>query len=533
VKTQIVQLEPHDDYISVRDRMEWGQTTRVLLVWPIKGKILKRRLDLTLIKRHSIAMGSQLALVTSDKEVRNQASLLNIPVYKSVRDAEQSRWIGPRKRRKNSLKQTFQADTSRRRDKSELYRLQEEAHPPVSNWQRHPIVRIVFFTLGVLSMLVFVGIFIPSADIFIVPASKTESVMIDINANPEHTSIDISGSIPIYSKSIIVEGRGSTPSKGETFIPRKYATGLVRFINLTDQEITVPAGTIVSTQDSPPIRFGTIEEIEVPINPEGVFVQIESIMPGSIGNVQAGEIVSIEGQLGLNISVTNRRRTSGGTDFVSKTPNEKDYQLVYDQLLNSLQQTAYSEFKLSANPGDVPLSSKANFQKDLDKSYYPEVGEPADFLELKLRSEFQFEYAAEADLIKLCQMVLNRHVEEGFLPRPDSLEIKQLTQPVRHEDGTTVWKMQASWKTEALIDENEAVSLILGLDKEQALLRLQDNKSIDKGTKIILTPDWWKRLPVIPFRIKISKTEIFDTPSLIQARTKLLELLVVDYQYKN
>jgi hypothetical protein len=69
--------------------------------------------------------------------------------------------------------------------------------------------------------------------------------------------------------------------------------------------------------------------------------------------------------------------------------------------------------------------------------------------------------------------------------------------------------MQASWKTEALIDENEAVSLILGLDKEQALLRLQDNKSIDKGTKIILTPDWWKRLPVIPFSYKDIKDRNF------------------------
>ena len=32
MKTHILQLEPHDDVFSVRDKMGWGQAARVLLV---------------------------------------------------------------------------------------------------------------------------------------------------------------------------------------------------------------------------------------------------------------------------------------------------------------------------------------------------------------------------------------------------------------------------------------------------------------------------------------------------------------------
>ena len=116
MKTQIVQLEPHDDYISIKDRMGWGQTTRVLLVWPLRGEILRRRLDLTLIKRHSIALGSQLALVTRDRDVRHQADQLDIPVYRSVREAEQSRWRRPRKVWKNSAASLSQISDTRSRE---------------------------------------------------------------------------------------------------------------------------------------------------------------------------------------------------------------------------------------------------------------------------------------------------------------------------------------------------------------------------------------------------------------------------------
>jgi hypothetical protein len=503
VKTQIVQIEAHDDYISVRDRMGWGQTARVLLVWPPQGSILNRRLDLTLLKRHSAALGSQLALVTQDREVRYQADKLNIPVYRSIREAEESRWRRPHKWRKNSRSNALPIPKNNTREKPDLAALREQAHPPTSRWLRHPTVRISFFTLGVLSMLVIAALFIPSAEIYVTPATITESVNIDVNASPEHNAVEISGAVPTYWDSIVVEGRGSTPSTGETTIPRQAARGRATFINLTDEAIHVPIGTIVSTQDITPIRFATTQEVTIPIGPEGAGVFIEAIQPGNSGNISAEEIIAIEGSLGLNLTVINKNKTTGGTDFTSTAPTEADFQRVYEQLYSSLEDTAFKEFKLFAMPGDVYLTTTPSFQQAFEENYTPEVGQPSDKLDLTLRLGFEIPFADGADLYQLGRAVLDRHLSEGYTPQPETLQITHLTDPIYQELGEATWKMQASWQIGANLDSTQAVSLVLGSKPEHAIEQLKDQMPLEDTIEIKLVPSWWPTLPILPFRVSI------------------------------
>jgi hypothetical protein len=352
-------------------------------------------------------------------------------------------------------------------------------------------------------MLVVAAIFIPNAEIYATPASKTETVTIDVSASNDQKTVDLSGAVPAYWQSITVEGRGQTPSSGETLIPRNTATGRVTFLNLTEEEIIVPSGTVVGTQNDAIIRFSTIEEAVIPVGSEGATLSVEALQPGSSGNVPAETIVAIEGPLGLNLSVTNRRSTSGGSDYTAATPNEVDYQTVYNQLSTSLEQTAQNEFEFNAAPGDVFLSTSAISQQVLEENYMPEIGEPADNLNLNLRMEFQFPYAAEADLHQLGRIVLDRHIDEDYAPRPETLHITQLTKPVPQEAGQVTWKIQASWRMGARLDETEAVSLIIGLSPQQASQQLTENTPIAETAEIRMYPEWWPRLPVLPFRIKL------------------------------
>ena len=81
MKTYIIQLESHDDVTSICDKMGWAKAGRILLVWPERGRVVTRRLDLTLIQRLCSALGAQLALVTRDPQVRFHARQLLIPVF--------------------------------------------------------------------------------------------------------------------------------------------------------------------------------------------------------------------------------------------------------------------------------------------------------------------------------------------------------------------------------------------------------------------------------------------------------------------
>jgi hypothetical protein len=484
--------------------MGWGQTTRILLVWPHRGTILRRRLDLTLIKRHSVALGSQLALVTRDREIRYQADRLNIPVYKSVREAEQSLWRPPRKRNKNKLLKPLPSRVDvKASSKPDLTVLREQAYPKPPGWLMHPAVRILIFTLGVLSMFVVAAVFIPSAEILVMPANKTETITIDVVASPDQKTVELSGAIPAYIKSIEVVGNGRTPTTGETLIPRQTAKGNVSFVNLTEGEIIIPTGTVVSTEDEDPIRFSTTRPVTVPTGTNGTTAPIEAILPGTDGNVSAEKIVAIEGPLGLNLSVINRRRTSGGSNFTAVTPSQDDYQQLYNQLLDSLQENALAEFQHETLPNDIILSSTPVEQRIIEESFYPEFGEPADYLELSIRAEYRFPYVSEEDLYQLGRIVLDRHMTNDYTPRPETLLIRQLTEPIIQPNGNATWSMQASWQLGAVLDETHAVANILGLAPDQALLKLSENTSIEAGTEIRITPEWWPRLPMVPFRINL------------------------------
>ncbi|MDX1379438.1 MAG: hypothetical protein R3307_11355, partial [Anaerolineales bacterium] len=92
MKTQIITLESHDDLISVRDRLSWAKTPRILLIWPKHEKITLRQVDLKVLQRHAASLGAQLGLVTRERRVRADAEALGIPVFTSTGEAQRMAW---------------------------------------------------------------------------------------------------------------------------------------------------------------------------------------------------------------------------------------------------------------------------------------------------------------------------------------------------------------------------------------------------------------------------------------------------------
>jgi hypothetical protein len=80
MKTYILQLERHDDVTAIRDKIVWSKSSRVLLVWPKRGRVLPRSLDLLLVQRTCLEVGAQLACVADDDDILDHARELGIPV---------------------------------------------------------------------------------------------------------------------------------------------------------------------------------------------------------------------------------------------------------------------------------------------------------------------------------------------------------------------------------------------------------------------------------------------------------------------
>ncbi len=250
MKTQIVRLEPHDDFISARDKMGWNQAGRILLVYPEGGHILSRRLDLELLQRRSNTLGAQISIVTDNPEVKYQARLVGIPVYSSIQKAQKASWEDEGRSKNQELTLPITGKPS-----PNLEEMRKTAHPEASRFLSNPGTRLAFFLLGVLALLSIAAVLVPSAEIHLLPEDKIQELTINVQAKPGIDAVNFSGLIPAHRITVIVEGRGSSNTSGILRVPLEYAQGRIQFTNLTDQEIRIPADTVVRTPTEPAVRF--------------------------------------------------------------------------------------------------------------------------------------------------------------------------------------------------------------------------------------------------------------------------------------
>ena len=510
MKTQIIQLEPHDDTISVKDKMGWSQTGRVVLVWPTRGRLLDRRLDLVLILRHSQALGAQIALVTSDPEVRFQARSLEIPVYQSVRKAQKARWKRPRR-------SSFTIYQERQPWQDRLERVQEIIADPLHRKRGTRVLsqplRIGLFALAVLAVLSIAAVLIPSAEISITPEIRQQEITLNVRANDSVDKINLSGILPVRGASTIVEGRGSLQTTGTISIPTDYASGEVVFQNLTDQPVVIPAGTVVSTTDSSN-RFTTLRETRVHAG-SGKVVEtpIQAISPGSTSNLSAGRINAIEGELGVFLTVNNIKPTRGGSLSPSPAPSTRDRNQLREQLISTLTQNALQEIQDSLEPEDILLTESPTLVSVLSETYSPADLQPASELELILRLEFEALYISANDNEALASAILEANLPIGYTPISGTIDIEQLTTPRIYDGSTTPWRIRLSRSIQSQPSAIQAVSLALGHSPQKASQLLMESLSLTTTPQIETFPSWWPVMPLIPIRIEVITTGTIQTSS--------------------
>ena len=504
MKTHIIQLESLDDIHLVRDQITWGQTGRILLVWPNRREpVLNRQLDLVLLQRHSANLGTQLSLVTNDLEVKFYAEKLEIPVFKTRREAEENRWRGRRRPKRSA---TIHDYDHQRPKKSllELLELREKVHPPVPTWIADSHTRITFFSLGILAVLVMGLVLLPSAQVTLIPDSKTQELTFTAISSPSIKAINASGAIPTRLLSVVVEGREIVDATGTIERPVSTATGTVQFTNQTDRTVAVPIGTIVHTREDEPVEFATTQSASLPLGEgESVEITIEARIPGTNGNAPADSIQAIKGTLNTDLTVTNPNITTGGAGQILHVPSQQDRSLAFDQLLKTLQGSAMKEIQEMIKFEDVLLTQTPVLSDILEESYTPAEFEPNDSLEIKLQLSFQASLITKEDLVALARLVLDTRLEKGFSPIESTLSVKLISEPELGSDSTARLQVQSERIIQAPLDQNQAINMILGQPLKLSVDRLTNGLLLYQPPTIKVSPSWWPRMPFLAFRIDV------------------------------
>ncbi|HEX9838690.1 MAG TPA: baseplate J/gp47 family protein [Anaerolineales bacterium] len=493
MKTQIIMLESHDDLISVRDRLSWAKTPRILLVWPKYEKVTLRQVDLKVLQRHALSLGAQLGLVTRARRVREDAEALGIPVFVSTGQAQRLAWPKPRRRR-----------WPRRAPRKDLREKRARAQAGEAAWRATPAVRVGSFTFGVVSVLILVAMFIPRAQVTLQPESRVQSVVLPVSASPAVESVFITGSIPARKLRTVVEGEQTIPVTGQGVIPQSKSKGVALFRNLTQQAITVPSGTVIRSADAERIRFVTTRDgiVKAGVG-ETLELSIEAIEGGLAGNIEAEMVNAVEGRLGLLLSVTNPEPLKGGRELASVQASDADRKRAKNLLMKKLESDARAGLTEKIVAGDVLIEDTFAVSQILAEDYDPPAGAVGTTLTLSMQVEYSVLYASASDLTELAALALNASLPSGFSPASEVITVEPVTKPLSSANGSTRWSVRAERKIVQQVNAGQVSQMIQGYGLHTAQTQLEKSFPLAGSLKIDLSPSWWPWVPIVPFRISV------------------------------
>jgi hypothetical protein len=315
----------------------------------------------------------------------------------------------------------------------------------------------------------------------------------------------LAGSLPARLTSVVVEHSKTIQATGSVTIPDARAQGLVRFRNLTTALADIPAGTVVSTQTIPPVRFATTMDAIVAAGlGKTVDVPIQAVEAGSTGNLPTETLIAIEGDLGASLAVTNPSPTTGGSDRTAAIQTAADRSLVREALLAKLMDECKTNLTQTLTSGDIYFPDTLTVSKVLSETYFPAEDQSGDTLSLTMRLQCQANYASLGDVNALAEMSLDANLPEGFAPASAGLAMLPVSLPNTDADGITRWNLQAQRLLRARLDPLAVLQLSLGRKPAEAVLRLNKSLPLAESPVIQVKPSWWPWLPVVPFRITVS-----------------------------
>ena len=496
MKTQVIKLDPHDDLTSIRDRMSWTKSPRILLVFPRRSRMLSRTLDLRLLQHHAFALGGQLAIAAPPEEVRLVARELDIPIFKTAAIAQRRTW---------QIQKAPEAPV-RRAPRPDLRQMRREAIPGESPVHNLLWFRLFFFSLAVLAVLALLLIFFPSATVDLAPETQTQSLAISASASLKVTTVNLTGSLPARLAYTTLERSKTAPVTGSVISPKDPAAGMLRFRNLTTGEVKIPSGTVVSTTGSPPVSYATTSNTVMPAGAgKTLDVPAQAVEAGTSGNLPADALVAFEEvNLGTSLAVTNPSPTTGGTDRSAPVQTASDRISLRAALVSEILEQCKTSLPQSIAPEDAYFPDTLAVGQVLSETYFPADGQTGETLSLTMNLQCQAQYATAADVAFMARLAMDAKLPDGFVPVSNAVTTVSSSTPMTNAEGITRWQVQAQRLLHARLDPVEATQLIQGRSLKVAGRRLAESMRLAAAPRITLTPSWWPWLPFVPFRITVS-----------------------------
>ncbi len=507
MKEQIIQLDAHDDVMTVRDKLGWIRAPRVLLVFPEdpRVQILQRKLDLVLVQREATRRRAQLALITCDHIVAEHARELGIACFPNIEASRRRFWRTARARL--SVQRTEQVTPLDAELVEALPRPQIEADETPSSTRR--FFAGIFFGLALAAILAGLYFIAPGAYIHLTPATKQVTVTTTVTADPQATQVDTTiGIIPCRIVGVEVEASVTIDTTGKSDQPTQKARGVVLFTNLIPDQVTIPQGTIVRTSAALPIRFETLVEATLPGTIGATAeVPIEALEAGFSGNLPANRINQIEGTLGTRAAVSNPEPTSGGESAEVSAISQDDYHRLRALVLQQLQQRAFVEMQTDPyidlqDTEFIPVESLSVVLIH-SETYGGYIGEIAEQASLEMRATIQGVAIDDRAARQIMYAQLAEKVGPGYQIGSGTLIFRRGEISQIDDQRRITFIMQGAGDVTAMIQPAQVQDMVAGLPIHEAQSRLDRELPLAGPSEIKIWPKFWPLMPTLPMRIRI------------------------------
>ena len=476
--------------------LSWVKAPRALLVWPDRGKVLSRQLDLVLLQRYCQQRKIKMGLLTFETDIRSRAEALGIPVFASLDELPEEKW---------------DMDQAEGSSYEKLLVEQEEYIPKVQETSSrdgfkglNKKVKFYLTCSGIMLGLFLIVLYFPSATIDISPERTKQTMQFELPSITTDLDEDGSVRLPVKLEALTISGSTSTETSGISHIPVSKAEGDVTFTNLSSQALTIPANTIVRTSAEGGIRFRTTKPASLPEeNGTEVVVPIEAITLGRSGNVPINSITHIEGSLGLILEVNNPKSLKGGKDEIRGRVMQEDLDHLQETLMTELTLEAEMEMRNSLSSDQILVEGSIEPGKIFERQFSHDVGEPGESVSLELTQEFVASSISRWDLKRYAYQVLAGAMSERDEIASDSMIIKSVVTFTNAKGGEPRILITVEFDSYPRIDSETIKESIRGRSISGAFSRLRDQITLDFDPKIQVEPDWFPILPLLNTRIDL------------------------------
>jgi hypothetical protein len=371
--------------------------------------------------------------------------------------------------------------------------------------------KIVAAVLGAIVLIVLLGQSMASAIIVITPAKEELSISDRITAEESVLRVNLDKkAIPL--RKITQKRSGSETATATTRSETgNRSKGVVDFLNKTDEEIVLNAGTRVTTLNGNK-TFVLDETIRIP-------KRISEVTPSTYENApitaenygesfNVSEVdVKIDGYNTISqLSGRIYRPTIGGSTKVATIVSEEEVNALKEKMANDLKQMLTNDINALLSSEDVLLEGVEDF-KELEFEVTPEIGTEADRFDIvKLEYSLSLFIVNQEDLDSIADQLLTKKIENSN-SKLHSIAGTSVENIVLEEEGSVALDITKKGSVNMQIVPSDIVRLVRGKSIKEAEEVLSANSMIQEyelQTKPFFVPKFLRKIPQSDSKVSIT-----------------------------